>query len=195
MGLIMTAPQGSYELLPEGIYPAVCYMVADIGEQYNKKYDKWTRKVIIGWEIQDEFVTNEAGEQQPRTIHGFYSQSTHENSQIRQMLENWRCKRFSEDEIKAFDLTKIVGLGCQIQIGHYTKDNGNTSEDVTSVVMLPKGMPAPVATKKIIFDMDTDMDKLDEMPKLVRICVEKSRQFTAVEPEVTPFPDDQDLPF
>ncbi len=190
MSLIMTAPESSYAPLPEGIYPAVCYMVADIGDQYSKKYDNWARKVVIGWEIDGEFKETEDGEKEPRTVHAFYKQSTHENSQIRKMLENWRNKKFTEEEVRAFDLTKIVGLGCQVQIRHYTKADGNISEEIAGVTMLPKGFPAPAAAHQIIFDMDAHLDQLEFMPKIVQTCVAKSRQMT----EITP-PDDNDQPF
>lgn len=189
MSLIAREPEGSnIPPLPEGVYVGTCYLLADIGEQYNKLNESWKQKVIIGWEINGESITID-GKEEPRTICGFYGNSLHEKSTLRKILECWRGKRFTPEELAGFDLRKIVGTACQLQIAHTIKDDGKVRADVKSIVALTRGMGYEPPTQKIIFDMDTDLDKLETMPKIVQTMVGKSRAFS--EQEETPFGGEQ----
>ena len=43
-----------YPPIPEGAYTAICYTIADLGEQYNDKFKKTANKVMFIWEIVDD---------------------------------------------------------------------------------------------------------------------------------------------
>lgn len=182
MGLIVSKPQGEYTPLPEGVYYATCYLVADIGEQYSKKYDKWSSQVIIGWQVDGETYERD-GVAEPRAIHSFYKKSLHENSTLRKDLEAWRGKRFTAEELAGFDLRNIVGTGCQIQVTHWTKQDGRVADQVSAVMALPRGVKLNAPEKTIIFDLDTDLAKLKEMPNIVQGAVEKCRLFAGAKEE------------
>lgn len=177
MSLIAREPESNnIEPLAEGVYIGTCYLLADIGEQYNKLNDTWKQKIIIGWEINGEKILID-DEEKPRTIHNFYTNSLHEKASLRKDLECWRGKKFTREELGGFDLRRIVGTACQLQVGHVIKDDGKVLANVQSIMALPKGMKYESATQKIIFDLDTDIKNIDLAPNIVKTMFEKSRNY------------------
>lgn len=153
-------------ILPEGSYTAVCYMLVDLGLQKSEKYGNSQRKVLIGWELTDEYIEID-GKQQPRVFSQRYTASLNEKAGLRRDLAAWRGRDFTADELKAFDLHNIVGAPCFIQVIHREGTNGKTYANLASIMRLPKGMPTPQGTmEQVIFDIDespmSDIDKLPE---------------------------------
>lgn len=197
MSLIAKEPEGSsIEPLAEGVYVGTCYLLADIGEQHNKMNDTWRQKIVIGWEINGETITID-GQEEPRTISNFYTNSLHEKSSLRKDLECWRGKKFTPEELAGFDLRKIVGTACQLQVGHYTNADGKTRATVKAIMALPRGFKHDPATQRIIFDLDTDRDQLEMMPKFVQNMVEKSKEYQEADAsaEERPFDNDEAAAF
>ncbi|MHA1379626.1 MAG: hypothetical protein ACTSRG_14730 [Candidatus Helarchaeota archaeon] len=44
--------------------------------------------------------------------------SLHAKATMRKFLESWRGKKFTKEELEGFDLQKILGKPCQLQIIH-----------------------------------------------------------------------------
>ena len=68
-----------------------------------------------------------------------YRLSLHEKSNLRPMLEAWRGRKFNEEELTGFDLEKLVGVNCQVQVIHGIKSTGGTFAKVQAVVGPAKG--------------------------------------------------------
>lgn len=205
MSLTVSESGGSkFSILEEGSYPATCYMLVDIGLQYNKTFDKSNRKVIIGWEIDGETVEID-GEKRPRVFSNTYTASLSERAILRRDLAAWRGRDFTEEELKAFDLTNIVGAPCLIQIIHQ-ESNGKKYARLASIMKLPKTIPAPVPTmEKVVFDMDTsDLSMVNTFPEWIANAIKSSESYSArlaEDPIGAEFGDDlidiggDDLPF
>ena len=168
MGLIVSENGGgsNFSMLAEGSYAAVCYMLVDIGLQRNERYGNSSRKVVIGWEIADEYVEID-GEQKPRVFSARYTASLIEKAILRRDLAAWRGRDFTEEELSQFNLRNIVGAPCLIQIIHKEGGNGKTYANLASIMKLPKGMTAPKLTlETIVYDIDdndpADVAKLPE---------------------------------
>lgn len=134
---------GDYTPVSQGLHQGVCFMLMDLGTQFNEKFGKSAHKILIGWEIPDERIEIEKDGQKknlPRAISKQYTLSLHEKAQLRKDLESWRGKAFSEPELDGFDLTKLLGQNCMVQVIHKTKDN-KTYANVSNIVSMPKGMP------------------------------------------------------
>ena len=59
MGLIAKdSGGGDFERAPEGTHLARCYQIIDLGTQHSEYYGKSSRKVLIGWELSDEHMTD-----------------------------------------------------------------------------------------------------------------------------------------
>ena len=122
-----------FEPAPPGLHEAVCVDVVDMGIVVGKFGPKSKVKVI--WQIK---MLNKEGERfQARAT---YTQSLMEGSNLRRDLESWRGRSFTPDELKAFDLEKLLGVNCQLSLKHaISKSTGRTYAQVTVVLPANKG--------------------------------------------------------
>ena len=168
----------NFPMLAEGSYAAVCYMLVDIGLQRNEAYGNSSRKVIIGWELADEYVEVD-GEKKPRVFSARYTASLNEKAILRRDLAAWRGRDFTEAELAEFNLRNIIGAPCMIQIIHKKASNGKTYANLASIMALPKGMAAPKRTlDSVIFDIDeSDAEDLAMLPEWIANMVKASESW------------------
>jgi len=119
---------------PEGLHQAVCVDVIDRGLQETP----WGAKeqVQIRWQL--EAVNPETDK--PFLTVKTYTLSLNEKATLRHHLEAWRGKKFTKEELDGFDLEKLLGANCQIQIVHNIAEDGRTYSNVQAIVPLGKGM-------------------------------------------------------
>ncbi|MBQ8737777.1 MAG: hypothetical protein IJY78_08185, partial [Bacteroidaceae bacterium] len=121
-------------------------------------------------------------------------------------------KPFTEDELRGFNLTNIVGAPCLLSIVHNER-NGNTYADVNGIMKLPKGFGAVSTTRdKIIFDLDDDpLEKMAILPEWIQNRIRDSEtykertagagnvaneaDYSEAQAEFTELDDDEKLPF
>jgi hypothetical protein len=143
MGL--TAKTGGTTVPVEaGTWPAVCPGYADLGTQASKFGTK--RKVMIFWDIPDQRIDVERNGRMvslPRRISRRFTLSLGKRASLRAMLEAWRGRAFTEEELKGFDLDKIVGAPCLLNVTHDSGEDGSVYANVQTVMALPRGMAAP----------------------------------------------------
>jgi hypothetical protein len=129
---------GNFQIAPAGNHVAICYQMIELGQLYDKKYDKWSRKVLLGWELPME--TMDDG--RPFIVSNRFTASLGENAALRRQLESWRGRPFSAQELAGFDLKAVLGKPCMVNIVH--KQVGDkTYANITSITPLPKGMEVP----------------------------------------------------
>lgn len=100
-----------------GTYLAVCSGVWDIGRQKNEYNGeiKYPHQLVIRFELNKTIATGEyAGKRY--TLNKFYTASLHERSKLRHDLENWRGKTFTNEELKGFDVSKLIGKNCLVSV-------------------------------------------------------------------------------
>ncbi len=150
---------GNYDPVPEGVHIAVCYAVYDIGQHWNTRYNKMEQKILVMWEIPEERIEIERDGKKlnlPRGISNRYTLSLNEKATLRKALESWRGKKFTDEELGGFDISKLIGAGCQINVIH-TEDNGNKYANISTIMPLPKGTKAPKPeNEKVSYDMERD---------------------------------------
>ena len=123
----------TYANPPEGLHHAVCCDVIDLGELPTAWGNK--PKIEIRWQLDE--VNPET--QKRFEVRARFTNSLHEKARLRQVLETWRGKRFTADELKGWDLEKLIGVNCQCQIEHAPGDEGRVWANVNAVVPAPKG--------------------------------------------------------
>ena len=117
-----TEPKG-FEQVPPGTHKARCIKVIDLGTQRNE-WDgivTWKEQVLVIWEL-PELLRNGI----PQTISKFYNLSLHEKANLRIDLVSWRGREFTAEEKQAFDIAKLVGVPCQLNV---IDRNGKTKVD------------------------------------------------------------------
>lgn len=123
-----------------GTHPAVLAAIVDLGthedadRKTGRKYEK--RRVYFCWEVED---ADAAGG--PRFfVATDYTLSFGERAKLRALVENWSGKKFSEGE--EFDISKLLGKPCFLQIVHKTASTGREVAQIVGASKLPKGVQA-----------------------------------------------------
>ena len=166
-----------FEIIPEDTYTAICCEVIDLGLQENKTYDKVQPKVLIGWEI-PELQVEIGGEMKPRIYTKQYTNSLNDKATLCKHLVAWRGKQFTEEEKKGFDVSKLLGVPCLLQIVH-EKSGDKTYTNLGSITKLPKGMPKPEPQMpQIRFDIDeSPLSMINEMPTWIQDIIKESIEY------------------
>lgn len=178
MSLTTSAKSGSsFAPIEPGTYPAICYALIDCGMQYNETYKNSSPKVIIMWEIPSETITINDVEVS-RTLSKTYTSSLSERATLRQDLQTWRGRDFTEAELEGFDLRKILGAPCLLNITR-TERNGKTYSNIGAISSMIKGMPKPEGTlPPMTFDLDTDpLEMIDTFPEWIQKYIKQSETY------------------
>ena len=172
------------ELIPAGNYVARCYSMIEIGtvKESFQGDEKTLHKVRIGWELPTELkVFNEEKGEQPCVISKEYTLSMNEKATLRKMLASWRGKDFTEAEAKSFDITKLLGVACMLNIIEKpgTKDPSVVYNEIASVSPMIKGMqcPAQVNPTFVISYDKFDFEKYESLPDFIKDKMKTSEEF------------------
>ena len=139
MTIMAKSKGGDFVPAPEGVWPAVCVDVVDKGIVHSEKY-KPRHMVQIRWVLEAEPALADG---KPHMAIRQFGLSLSEKSSLRPFLEAWRGKKFTDEELMGFDLEKLIGANCQLQIIH-NKTNGTVYGNIQSVV--PKSrLAAPMS--------------------------------------------------
>ena len=134
------------ELIPMDLHRAVCVNVIDVGSHLDTKWNKVNRRVRLTFEladVRDDFDVDGEMKNLPRLIGKEYNLSLHEKATLRKDLQSWRKKQFTEEELKGFDISKLVGVPCMVNVEHYTGHDGKTRAGIGGIVGLASSMQAP----------------------------------------------------
>jgi len=174
-----SAPARDFEIAPAGNHVAICYAMVDLGQQhivYNNE-EKWQRKVYIGWELSNE----QMADGRPFMVSRQFTMSLHEKSTLRAILESWRGRPFTDDELMGFDLKNILGKPCMVNVVHATGNNGRTYANVKSIATMPKGMPVPEQINPTMLfefgDQGFDEDKYINLPQWLQTKISESKDY------------------
>ena len=135
MAIMASEPQSNYVPCPEGLQQAVCCDVVDIGVVENTFRGGMDHKVRIVFQSETQ-----RDDGKPYEVSIMLTLSLHEKAKLRKLLEVWRGRKFTGDELKGFDLEKLIGVHGQVQVVHAIKDGGKTYANVAAIVPLGKGM-------------------------------------------------------
>jgi len=167
MPIIAKGSIGKFEPCPAGVQQAVACDVVDLGIMDGPYGEKW--KVDIRWQTADQMSDGK-----PYLVNKRYTLSLNEKATLRHDLEAWRGRAFTEAEIEGFDLEKLIGVNCLLNVVHKAGSKGGTFANVVSIMPLAKNM------KPIAVDAD-----------YVRVCkrvttpeAEQSRDVAPIEDEI-----------
>jgi len=177
MGITAKSSGGNdFKPIPEGMYQGVAYMVFDLGTQFNERYNNSSRKVLVGWEIPDERIDID-GVSLPMVISKRYTLSLHEKAILRGDLEAWRSKKFTAEELNGFDIAKLLGVNCNIQILH-NENEGKTYANVVTVTPLMKGQEKKeVESEFLYYSFEDNNDFPEETPEWIVKIAKKSQEW------------------
>jgi hypothetical protein len=104
----------------------------------------------------------------------------HEKAGLRKDLAAWRGRDFTDEEAKAFDVSKLVGAYCMVN-ATTSETNGKTYTNVAGITPLPGALknakPAPVH-EALIFDLDKpDMKVFNAFHEKLQEAIKKSPEW------------------
>ena len=170
----------SYPTVSVGVHKARCVRVIDLGTQQNDYQGQisWKRQVMLIWEVPSE--TDNKGE--PLTISKFYTLSLNEKANLANDLVSWRGRPFTETEKKAFDISKVVGKPCSINV--ILNQNGKPK---VSTVM-PIGKNDEIAQQfhpSMVFSItdfqEKKMEVFNQLPEGIRNIILTSKELEGTE--------------
>jgi hypothetical protein len=158
-----------FDPAPEGLHHAVAVDVCDLGLQDTPWGPK--PKIDIRWEL--DLINEKTGKR--FIVSRWFGATLASKGALRPLLESWRGKPFTREELAGFDPEVLIGVNAQVQIVHVLKDDGDVSARVQAVVGAPKGVP-----------------KIHPSKDYVRV---KDRPGTPVASEAHAEQDDESVPF
>jgi len=138
MPIIAKKTGGNFVPCPSGTWSAVCCDVVDLGVlkvTFGGK-DKQQHKIYISWQIEENMPDGK-----PFLVSKRYTLSLHEKAGLRKDLESWRGKAFTDEECEGFDVEKLIGVPCFLNVLQEKKGD-DTYSNVKAIMRLPRGTPA-----------------------------------------------------
>jgi hypothetical protein len=204
---------GNFKRVPQGVFIGRCYSLIDLGTQTTTGQfgTKAQHKIRIGWELFGEddagvpLTVEVDGQEMPMTISKSYTVSLHEKAGLRRDLAAWRGRDFTDEEAAAFDVSKLLGAYCMINVTE-SENNGKTYSNVGGITPLPGALknnkPLPVH-ESVVFDLDQpDMKVFEKFHEKLQDAIKASPEWAvatgqrhaANAPQSAAFHDD-DIPF
>jgi hypothetical protein len=170
---------GDFTPIPEDLHLAVCYGIWDIGTQFSERWEKSVHKVVIVWEIpkcRGDFERDGKTVNLPRAISKRYRLSLHKKADLRKDLESWRGRKFSEEELKGFDLKKLLGAPCQIQVLHNKVDD-KVFANIAAITKAPPGPKLTPENPLKFFSFEEVMDIPEGTPQWIIDLIKNAEEY------------------
>ncbi len=184
--LLTASGGGERELHPEGMFPAVCILMANIGTQRTPfknedGTDKVQKKIVLGFETEHGLISKE------------YTMSISDKANLRAHLESWRGKKFTQDELDGFDVKVLLSKDATLQVMHNEK---GTFANIQNI--LPKTGAFKATKPAVYYDLDNPVEAdFDKLPSWVQKKVTESLDWHTVGAKQAfgdPGPSDDDAP-
>lgn len=184
---------GNFKRVPQGVYIGRCYSLIDLGTQTTDGQFgiKHQHKIRIAWELFGEDENGESltvdvdGVTMPMTISKSYTVSLHEKAGLRRDLAAWRGRDFTDEEAKAFDVSKLLGAYAMVNVTQ-SESGGKTYSNVGGLTPIPSALknakPAPVH-ENILFDLDNpDMAIFATFHEKLQDAIKKAPEWKGTAP-------------
>lgn len=172
-----------FPTIPAGIYPARCFQVIDLGVQETPFKDDndmpvTQSKVLLGFEVLDPELKRD--DDKPFVVTAEFTNSLSEKANLRKFLEGWRNREFTAEELQGFELAKVIGVYCQVQVRIKQTKRGN---DFPEIVQVMPFTPAAGASKpsavnpNLHFSLEDgkfDAEALEQLPRFIQNKIKES---------------------
>jgi len=163
-----TTQKKEFKIAPAGSWLGRLYRVIDLGTQTTEYMGqtKMLRKVKFFWELHGDDLKTDDGKPLIQTRN--YTLSLGDKASLRKDLESWRGKSFTDDELRGFDISKLLDKWCMVTVQHRTANNGNVYADAVAITPVPAivqkaGVPQGV-NPCVLFDLQKfDQEVFDSL--------------------------------
>jgi hypothetical protein len=177
---------GSFTPVPPGMHLARCYRIIDLGTQDSeyKGVMKQQRKVMLQFEVHGEddsgapLVTPKG---EPMSISKNYTLSLGEKATLRADLQAWRGREFTAEELRGFELEKVLGAWAMLAIAKSVGQNGKEYTNIMNINPVPKVLrdTLPLGYNKLhmFSTAHPDMDLFETFSNSLKAKIEKSPEW------------------
>ena len=187
----LTAKESSgREPMEEGWKDAVCCWVTDLGSTLNPfQPGKMKNDILFSFEVPSARVMVE-DKSMPAVLSMFLNNTLHAKGSMRKVLESWRGKSFTKEELVAFKLNNVVSAPCRIQVVHKAKADGSIGEKIANVMEASDGgKELKVEGTACYFDLDEGTDPPDALPAWIIERIHQSEEWAIRHPAAADGPD------
>lgn len=170
---------GDFQQAPAGTHVARCVRILDLGTQFGEYQGKPTssRKIVVSWELPNALMTEGDFAGKPFIVGKWYTASIGEKANLRKDLVNWRGKEFTDEELKGFDVKKLLGVPCMLSL----TPNEKGKVRVTGIMKLPQGTTCPPQINpNLYFSLEREefrQDTFDSLAEYWQTEIKKSPEW------------------
>lgn len=196
--------QNDFIPVPTGNHVMRCFKMIEVGTIKGEYMGQPThrKKVYIEWELPNEQVEFKPGEgRRPFAIGREFTLSLFKGAALREILESWRGKKYTEEETKEVDILKLVGQPCMGNVVEGEMKDDKPRSTLSGVSILPKGLMCPAQINpSVILQYDNfDFTVYKNLPKWLRDKIATTPEYQGLinnlENHATQvLPPDQDQP-
>lgn len=162
----VSGKSGSFKGLEPGIYNARCDLVADLGMQDTGKYGM-KHKVYLRFSVPDQTGEREDGTKFQMSIGSKFTATLSKRATLRKVLESWRGRPFTEEELENFELTNLLNAPATLVVGSYTDKEGNPRPSIDNVLKC-KSPVDELLEKAIAVSAESPEEDLAKVPEWLR---------------------------
>ena len=149
MALKISAENTDFEVLEAGEHIGVCYKIIDAGtreETWKDNPPKKRKSIFVTWEVPSQPLADG----RPFSISKKYTASLNENATLYKDLVTWRGRPFSNEDLKGFDVSKMVGAPAMLHVEH--TDEGRAR--IKAIFKPDNFKITETVNPPVIFDLD-----------------------------------------
>jgi hypothetical protein len=165
----LTQESGGFRGLEPGIYNARCDLIADLGMQDTGKYGL-KHKVYIRFAVPDQTGEDKDGNKFQMSIGSKFTASLGKKANLRKVLEGWRGKPFTEEELEGFELTKLLNAPATIVVGTYLDREGKERPSLENVLKCKSEVDG-LLRKPVAYGPESTQAELAEAPEWLRDAI------------------------
>jgi hypothetical protein len=169
MGILAKEKTADYKLLDEGTHLAICDAVVGVGLQ-DTPWGSQQQHVWLRFEVAAErtrFIRDGEEIDEPMTIWNRYNTTLSKKSMLRNDLEGWRGRKFTEEELQGFEMFNLVEKPCLLTVVHnHTLDR--TYANISAIARVMKGQEIPLRELNAIYFSPDDTGQYDDVPEWLR---------------------------
>jgi len=187
-----------FKKLDAGSYPSKLVALVDLGTQRSEFEGeiKEQKKIRLLFEVNEQ---KEDGSN--FTIKKDFTLSLDESAGLRKFLQTWRGKTFTAEELKGFDIAKLLGANALLSIVEKESKNGKVYSTLDTASILPKGMTAFENKIEPFFFLISEKSNWEKLDKWTQETILQSKEGLASGLKLTEQASeakqesDDDLPF
>ena len=182
-----------------GNYLGRLFSIVDLGTQTTEweGVAKQQRKVMVTFELHGDDKNGPLEiDGKPLVINKRYTLSLGEKATLRADLEAWRGKKLTDEELKAFDLTKLLDKWAMVNVIH-NEYKGKTYPNISGLSQVPsqiKEFPKGV-NECLMFDLTKYPTNFDKVWPWAQDIIKKSAEWEHSQSKPVNTIVDDDIPF